>query len=225
MPAITTLTTGNDTYTGTAGADSIRGLAGNDSIAGAGGNDSIDGGAGNDTLDGGAGGDSILGGAGNDRLLGSEGNDTLDGGAGNDAINGGAGNDALRGGTGNDTLNGGTGSDRLQGGSGNDTFIFVKGEISNGGALEQIIDFQGAGGWKAEQDVIRFSGFGVGSTFTFARDATQHTNGAVYTLWDSADNSTVEILIQFADNSYTGTKQLLGAAKGVSVNNADYGWL
>lgn len=165
--------------------------------------------------------------AGDDSFVDNSGNgNIIQGLAGNDAINGGAGDDSIQAGAGNDTVNGGAGSDRMQGGTGNDTFVFVKGQVSDGGpgTIDTIIDFQGAGGWNAVQDFIRFAGFGVGSTFTFDRD-TGGTNAAIYKLWDAADNTTVEIMIQFADNGFTGTKQLVGAANGSSVAAADFGWL
>ena len=165
---------------------------------------------------------------GNDVIRAGAGDDTISGSAGNDAINGGAGNDRIDGGDGSDKIQGGEGSDRMKGGAGNDTFFFNKGQISNDsaqGLLDHIIDFQGAGGYAAEQDFIRFEGFGVGSTFTYARAATEHRNGAIYEVYDTTDGSIVEILIEFADNNYTGTMQLLGAAHGSSVNNADFGWL
>lgn len=155
------------------------------------------------------------------------GNDTITGGAFADRINGGLGDDQLSGGGGNDIINGGTGDDRMFGGSGNDTFVFAKGEISNGpgDALDQITDFQGAGGFNVEQDFIRFTGFGAGSTFTFVRDATAHLNGAVYEVFDPTDGYTARILVQFADANYTGTTDLLGGANGTSIPAADFGWL
>lgn len=155
------------------------------------------------------------------------GDDTLAGGAGNDRINGGVGRDFLSGGAGSDILNGGAGDDRLAGGAGRDTFLFVKGQISDGpgDALDQVIDFQGAGGYRAEEDFIRFAGFGEGSTFSFVRDATAHLNGAVYEVYDPNDGYAAQILIQFADDDYTGTTQLLGAAAGGIVQGADFGWL
>lgn len=203
----TTLTSGNDTFTGGAGSDTILGLGGNDLI------------------DGGGGADAIRGGSGNDVLRGGADSDDIRGGAGNDAINGGAGNDYLGGDDGNDTLNGGEGADRLFGGAGNDTFVFTKGQVSNGG-LDHIIDFQGAGGHFAEQDFIRFVGFGAGSTFTFTRDSTAHKNAAIYTITDGVDGTTYEILINFADSNYTGTKMLKGGAAGATApSGSDYGWL
>jgi Ca2+-binding RTX toxin-like protein len=62
----TTLTNGNDTFTGSSGADRIFGLDGNDRLNGADGNDVIDGGNGNDFLQGGFGSDTLTGGAGRD---------------------------------------------------------------------------------------------------------------------------------------------------------------
>ena len=143
-----------------------------------------------------------------------------------DRINGGLGNDQISGGLGNDFLNGGSGADRLFGGAGNDTFVFTKGEISNGpdGTLDSIIDFQGAGGFGAANDFIRLQGFGAGSTFSFVREATAHLNGAIYEVFDPTDGYTARVLIQFADDNYTGTLDLIGAAKGASVPHSDFGW-
>jgi Ca2+-binding RTX toxin-like protein len=164
---------------------------------------------------------------GNDSFVDNSGvGNIIQGSLGNDAINGSTGNDSIQAGAGNDTINGGDGSDRMEGGSGNDTFVFVKGQVSNGGAgtLDHIIDFQGAGGYNAVQDFIRFIGFGDGSTFTLA-NLTSGKNAAIYNLFDTADSSTVKIMIQFADANYTGTTQLVGAAKGSFVAAADFGWL
>ena len=146
---------------------------------------------------------------------------------GDDTITGSAFADRMNGGMGNDLLSGGAGADRLIGGTGLDTFVFAKGEISNGpdSMLDQIVDFHGAGGFKADQDFIRLTGFGAGSTLSFVRDATAHLNGAVYEVFDPTDGYTARILIQFADDDYTGTTQLLGAAAGGTVAGADFGWL
>lgn len=57
------------------------------------------------------------------------------------------------------------------------------------------------------------------------RDATAHRNGAVYEVFDPTDGYTARILIQFADDDYTGTTQLNGAAAGAAMAHADYGWL
>ena len=160
-------------------------------------------------------------------VVANGGDDTITGSAFADRMNGGMGNDLLSGGAGNDVLNGGAGADRLIGGTGLDTFVFAKGEISNGpdSMLDQIVDFHGAGGFKADQDFIRLTGFGAGSTLSFVRDATAHLNGAVYEVFDPTDGYTARILIQFADDDYTGTTQLLGAAAGGTVAGADFGWL
>lgn len=159
-------------------------------------------------------------------VSGLAGNDLLVGAGGNDALNGGAGNDRLRGGAGNDRLDGGTGADRLLGGSGNDTFFFRKGEISNGPglSLDQIVDFQGAGGNFAEQDFIRLVGFEDGTTFTRVRDYNFSANSAIYQVFDPTDGYSAQILIQFADADYTGTTFLRGAAAGSSIAGADFGF-
>ncbi len=157
----------------------------------------------------------------------NNGDDKITGSNFGDRINGGLGNDQIIGGLGNDFLNGGNGADRLFGGGGNDTFVFAKGEISNGpdSSLDSIIDFQGAGGFHATQDFIRLQGFGVGSTFSFVRDATAHLNGAIYEVFDPTDGYTARVLIQFADANYTGTTDLVGAANGGFVQNSDFGWV
>lgn len=199
---------------------------GPDIIVGTPGDDNIDALNGNDTL---------IGGAGNDRLVGGGGNDQITGGAGNDKINGGAGDDFIRGDfvfggagvPGNDTLNGGTGSDRLFGGGGNDTFLFIKGEISNGNGLDQIIDFQGAGGHFATQDFIQLKGFGAGSTFTYTRDSTGTTGATIWTVFDPTDNYKAEIMLQFADAFGTTTTPMNvqgGSNGGALVGASDFGW-
>lgn len=161
---------------------------------------------------------TVAAGGGDDRIVGSNFGDRINGGIGNDQINGGLGNDFI---------DGGAGSDRLAGGGGSDTFLFKKGEISTGadGVLDSIIDFQGAGGFAATQDFIRLQGFGAGSTFSFVRDTTAHTNGAIFEVFDPTDGYTARILIQFADDNYTADRELLGAANGGFVANADFGWV
>jgi Ca2+-binding RTX toxin-like protein len=197
--------------------------------------DNISGTPGNDNIDALGGNDNLTGGAGNDRLVGGDGNDQITGGEGNDAINGGAGNDFIRGDfefggagvPGNDTLNGGDGSDRLFGGGGNDTFVFMKGQISNGTGLDQIIDFQGAGGHFSTQDFIQLKGFGVGSTFTYTRDSTGTPGATIWTVYDSTDGYTAQIMLQFADASgtTTGPVGLRGGTNGGSlVSQSDFGW-
>lgn len=164
----------------------------------------------------------------NDQFVATAGDDTIQGLTGNDNINGGAGDDKIDAGGGNDNINGGSGSDRMKGGAGNDTFFFHKGEVGGGAGMEHIVDFQGAGGFNAVQDFIRFVGFGDGSTFTFASVATGHTNAAIYNLYDAADDSTVQILLQFADAAglNTAATTLLGGAKGgVAPTGSDFGWL
>ena len=76
------VTTGNDTLSGSNGDDLIDLLAGSDSYLGLDGNDVIAGNDGNDTIYGGNGDDIIAGGNGDDRIFGEAGNDTIDAGAG-----------------------------------------------------------------------------------------------------------------------------------------------
>jgi len=98
------------------------------------------------------------------------GDDRVVGSAGADSINGGSGNDTLDGGAGNDVLTGGAGIDRMSGGVGNDGFVFQRTDLviaaANGGQMDQILDFHGAGGYKAylavEDDMITFTGFTAG---------------------------------------------------------------
>ncbi len=106
------------------------------------------------------------------------GNDTITGSNFDDSLNGAGGNDGLSGMSGKDSLTGGPGADRLNGGAGNDTFLFGAGDLvasfaqNNGfsGAVDQIIDFHGAGApvnAPGEQDYLRFSGFGAGAKLVF----------------------------------------------------------
>jgi len=157
------------------------------------------------------------------------GNDLVVGSAQNDAMNGGVGNDRLDGGNGNDTLDGGVGNDRLSGSEGNDTFVFRKGQITNGNSdlsltMDHIIDFTGAGeNSGAEQDFIRFIGFDAGATFEYVRDANATPNAKIYKVVDGAYS--VEILVQFANNFEAGVDILNGGANGTTVANSDFGWL
>ncbi len=134
----TTLTAGNDVWSGTAIDDWVMGLAGNDTLNGVGGPDQLDGGAGDDIVQGGDGDDTLTGGAGNDLLNGGAGNDTV---SYAEAVAGvtvnlgssssqntvGAGLDTLgliehvTGSAFNDTLTGSGSANRISGEGGNDT--------------------------------------------------------------------------------------------------------
>lgn len=120
IPAIT-LTTGNDSATGTSAADLFYALAGDDTINAGSGNDEVYGDDGADTLNGQAG---------NDLLYGGTGADILDGGDNNDSVYGEDGNDTVKGGNNNDTLYGGAGDDTIQGDSGTDTVSYAY--VANG---------------------------------------------------------------------------------------------
>ena len=74
-----TLTTGNDSATGSAGDETISGGLGDDTIDGAAGNDTLFGGDGEDLITSGGGNDTIDAGGGNDTIFGSIG-DTIEGG-------------------------------------------------------------------------------------------------------------------------------------------------
>ena len=130
---MTTLTPGDDTYTGNNLIDLIYGEDGNDLLRGLGGND---------TLYGGAGQDRLHGGTGNDIVNGDEGDDKLFGQSGNDMLLGGAGHDIIKGDDGDDIIIGGGGSDALFGGAGADVFRYTAPTDSMVGSLDFIYDFQ-----------------------------------------------------------------------------------
>jgi len=147
---VLTVSSADQTLTGTAGNDVLTGGVGNDQLFGLAGNDTLAGGVGNDLLDGGLGLDRMQGGLGNDTYVldnsgdvitenTDEGTDTVQSGitctlsanvenltlTGSANING-TGNaldNVLIGNSGNNTLTGGAGNDRLDGGLGNDTMI------------------------------------------------------------------------------------------------------
>jgi Ca2+-binding RTX toxin-like protein len=78
---------------------------------------------------------------------------------------GGTGNtdaNAIFGNSGNNAIDGGAGADILTGGAGNDRFLFRAGQ-ANG---DVVTDFQGNGGTGASGDLLVFSGYGPGATFT-----------------------------------------------------------
>ena len=94
----------------------------------------------------------------------------IQGRAGNDAIASGSGDDKLYGNDGNDSLVGGGGADSFSGGAGADTYVIAKSDLS--GRTESIMDFDGAGdGAVSGGDVLRLTGFGMGATLTFVRQA------------------------------------------------------
>lgn len=161
--------------------------------------------SGDDTIDRRTESDTVFAnsGAGNDRIIG---------GSGNDSLNGGTGDDRLEGGAGNDRLNGGDGTDRLFGGSGADTFVFRKGEISNGSAgangtsgYDHVIDFEGGG--VVGGDFLRFEGFSAAARLEFVALDSTRPNAGIYRIVDEGDPSTTaddyvaDILIQFADGT------------------------
>jgi Ca2+-binding RTX toxin-like protein len=195
---------GNDNIRGEAGTDILSGENGNDSIYGGDDFDQIYGGAGNDilygdaagdqlygggdddNLDGGDGNDYLYGEAGADQLIGGVGIDVLQGGDGIDYLYGGSGNgfeldatfvNALYGGGGNDNLNGSSGIDYMWGGdgvidTGNDRF-----QISAGGYVDVILDFQAGAGLG---DVISFGG-GTYASFAAMQAAGRFVQAGSYT--------------------------------------------
>jgi Ca2+-binding RTX toxin-like protein len=132
--------------------DRAFGLGGNDTIYGRNGNDDIVGGDGNDALYGGDGDDVIDGDAGNDVIYGGDGRDGLNGGTGNDLVDGGEGDDDILSGAHTlttaadaDTLRGGAGDDIIfvdLPGSGTQTPITFAGALYDGGADDDILEFE-----------------------------------------------------------------------------------
>ncbi|MEH3099100.1 cadherin domain-containing protein [Sphingomonas adhaesiva] len=122
-------------------------------------------------------------GAGDDYVLGSRFDDYIDGGAGSDRLSGGAGEDTIR---------GGQGSDRVSGGVGSDTFLFLAGDLmAERGQADQVVDFTGAGtSGTGDQDVLRFEGFGAGSTLSFVQYGANRVqvNGA----WTLVENQAMQ---------------------------------
>ena len=145
---------------------------------------------------------------------GLDGNDTIIGANYNDLIAGGSGDDHLSGGSGNDTLIGGAGNDYLMGGAGNDTFVFRAADFSSSLlSVKTIYDFGGAAGdiladrpsyVAGDNDFLRFTGFGAGSTFTFAKDSTVQSNVAYYTLHDGAEGTNYTIAIKSDNGAHIG---------------------
>jgi serralysin len=129
-----------------AGMNYANGNAGNDTLVGGDGPDRLLGGQGDDHVSAGNGADSINGNLGNDVITLGNGNDTVRGGQGDDVIHVGSGDDLLMGDIGNDTLYAGTGHDVMTGGSGADIFIFGSGIASTAHTIDEIADFDAAGG-------------------------------------------------------------------------------
>jgi Ca2+-binding RTX toxin-like protein len=177
----------NDDLWGDNGANTLNGGDGNDSLKGFGGADTLIGGDGNDELVGGTGNDTMIGGAGNDSYWidaagdqvtesAGAGVDTLyssistglatnverlflTGAANLNAVGNSAGN-VIVGNDGSNLIDGGAGADTLTGGMANDVFIFGAGQ-ANG---DTVVDFTGNGAGAG--DVLQFSGYGPGATFT-----------------------------------------------------------
>ena len=146
---------------------------------------------------------TVNSGGGDDRVTGSPFDDRMNGGDGNDTLIGGAGNDVLR---------GGAGADRLVGGSGNDTFVFYQGDLPTVGAIDQILDFHGAGGWNTgEQDFLYLQGFGPGATMTYQADFSGDPTKQIYKIHSTAGDAL--LLVQMAD----GTNHLVAGDYGFWV--------
>jgi Ca2+-binding RTX toxin-like protein len=183
---------GNDTLWGGDGNDLLYGMDGTDTLHGDDGSDLLDGGTGNDLMFGGLGNDTYVVDQGNgtgttDQVMENvgEGYDTVrqevslyylpanieslrleEGavtGVGNTLDNTIVGNDVhneIGGGDGNDVINGRGGADLIYTGSGHDVIAFNPGE-ANG---DIVVDFEGNGA--AAGDMLAFSGYGAGATFT-----------------------------------------------------------
>lgn len=133
-------------------------------------------GAGNDNVTGTTGNDLILGETDDDDLRGFasavlSGNDSLWGGDGHDVLRGFDGDDQLLGGEGEDTLLGGAGSDDLAGNGGVDHFIINLADVAPGlppqmRPIDQIFDFQGAGGIQPSDpnDILIIDAGSLGAT-------------------------------------------------------------
>lgn len=133
--------------------------------------------------------------------------------SGNDSIYGSIGSDHIDGGAGNDLIMGGKGVDYLYGGAGNDTFAFGKNDFDSSlgtKAQDFIWDFQGAGGWSStDNDFLRFTGFGAGSTFTkddaMSAQSQQHNPGLdVYVIHDTATGNDYYLQIKSANGHTIG---------------------
>ena len=225
---------GLDTVIGGLGGDTIDGGAGADLLYGddtantasTGGNDSIVGGAGNDTIYGGFGVDTLAGGLDNDLVFGGAGNDLLDGNDGNDTLSGDAGADTLRGGIGNDSLAGGDGNDSLLGDAGQDTIRFGLGDVANGGADQDLFQFNatdtGTGAWVVDgsettttgtdQDTLNLSGATSPLTTTLSAIESGSVSGGA-----SGSFSNIENIVG------TGGSDSLTAAGLTSNLTATYG--
>ncbi|HJT21169.1 MAG TPA: putative Ig domain-containing protein [Nitrospira sp.] len=206
-----TISSADQTLTGTPGNDVLTGGIGNDQLLGLAGNDTLVGGAGNDLVDGGPGVDNMQGGAGNDTYIventgdvvtenPSEGIDMVQSSitytlganvesltlTGTMAING-TGNsldNVLIGNSSNNSLTGGPGNDRLDGGLGNDTM---------------------AGGTGNDTYVVNQAGDVVSENANEGTDAVE--SSVTYTLGSNVENLTL-----------TGTANINGT--GGSANNS-----
>lgn len=154
IPAIT-LTTGNDSATGTSAADLFYALAGDDTINAGSGNDEVYGDDGADTLNGQAG---------NDLIYGGTGVDILDGGDNNDSVYGEDGNDTVKGGNHNDTLYGGAGDDTIQGDSGTDTVSYAY--VGNGVTVNLLAGTATGEGSDTLATIENITGSAYGDTLT-----------------------------------------------------------
>jgi beta-glucanase (GH16 family) len=109
----------------------------------------------------------------------------------------GTGTDLVHGSGGTDIVYANTGIFRAQGGAGDTSYVFSTGTIAsaaaNGGNLDDIIDFHGAGlgnaAGSAQHDVLAFSGFGAGTTLVFDHNAGNNPNTQIYHLIDPTNTA------------------------------------
>jgi hypothetical protein len=110
----------------------------------------------------------------------------------------------------------GSGLGQVHGGTGSNTFVF-SGPLYDGpgGALDQIIDFHGAGQphYMAGQDFIDFSGYGAGAHLQFVAATPGNAANQVYEILNGANVSQGMFEVQMADGT---------AASAPHLNGSDY---
>ncbi|MES2353861.1 MAG: calcium-binding protein [Pseudomonadota bacterium] len=191
--AISARVTNNNSRSATESADTLTGTALADTIDALGGNDTLWSGLGNDTLKGGVGADVIYAGDGDDILVGGADNDSLYAGAGNDTLAGGAGDDFI-----------------LDGGAGSDTYLFARGDGTDG--------VRETGSLAGDKDVVLMAAdllatdITVSDGFGFVTLSINGTSDSLYT------NDQIEE-VRFADGTVWNTaalKEMAAIRRGTS---------